>query len=121
MKNYFLRDLLYILDSGTLSKNNQKIVFSCRSHYFESLKIQNGFLRDEYRMDFGKNAYRAVEIMPFNLKQIKQYVKQNLKNQDYNTVMNLLNKDDFLKSIVEKPLLMKYVSPLFSKISTKIS
>eukprot|EP01028_Stygiella_incarcerata_P002050 TRINITY_DN13806_c0_g1_i5.p1 TRINITY_DN13806_c0_g1~~TRINITY_DN13806_c0_g1_i5.p1 ORF type:complete len:789 (-),score=-129.00 TRINITY_DN13806_c0_g1_i5:16-2382(-) len=116
MKNKFLREIINIIDVDKFNTTNQKIVISCRTHYFESIKEQNSFLRDNERFDLGKINYRAVEVLPFSLEQIKSYIKNIFPSKDIPKLMGFISSDQYLESIIKKPLMLNKLSAILPKL-----
>ncbi len=116
MKNKFLRELVNVLDVRNFVKTNQKILISCRTHYFESIKEQNSFLRDNERFDVGKTNYHATEILPFNMEQIKSYIKKVFPSDEIEKILTFISSDNYLKTIVTKPLMLNKLSAILPKL-----
>ncbi|MDD2697986.1 MAG: TIR domain-containing protein, partial [Arcobacteraceae bacterium] len=116
MKNKFLRELINVLDVNNFVKTNQKILLSCRTHYFESIKEQNSFLRDNERFDVGKTNYHATEVLPFNMEQIQNYIKKVFPIEETEKIFTFISSDNYLKTIVTKPLMLNKLSAILPKL-----
>ncbi|MFP4487164.1 MAG: NACHT domain-containing protein, partial [Campylobacterales bacterium] len=116
MKNKFLRELINVLDVENINKTNQKILISCRTHYFESIEKQNSFLRDNERFDLGKTNYHATEILPFNMEQIRTYIEKVFSSEEAGNIITFISSDSYLKTIVTKPLMLAKLSAILPKL-----
>jgi hypothetical protein len=53
-----------------------RLVFSCRSHYFKTIRDQNAAFTGQDRDSVQAGDYRACVLLPFNEPQIREYLRQ---------------------------------------------
>ena len=116
----FLRSLWQALppssfhpDSGTAGKPG-RLVFSCRSHYFKTLRDQNATLRGEDRDGIRADHYRAWYLLPFDDDQTRDYLSQALEverdSQQVESVLELLESVHNLRELAPRPYLLSLMA-----------
>lgn len=81
---------------------------------FENIKERNSFLRDNERFDIGKSNYHATEVLPFNMEQIKTLSKSFPEVDE--KIFTLISNDNYLKTIVTKPLMLNKLSAILPRL-----
>ena len=75
----FLGELMKVFPSEkTRDESKVKTVISCRSHHFETIYKQAGFLRGLYRSDAEQGDYRAMEILLLSDGKMRQLLEKKL-------------------------------------------
>jgi WD40 repeat protein len=114
----FTRQLFRILpptEKGRPSKG--KLLISCRTHYFRTLRDQQTHFRAEDRDNLRADDYRApFVLLPFTPEQIKQYVKNTLPDENPDRVMEALGAVHNLKEMAERPYTLSLIAEQFAQI-----
>ena len=89
-----------------------RLVFSCRSHYFKTLRDQNTTLRGEDRDGIHAAHYRAWYLLPFDDDQIRDYLSQVLKgdSQQLESALGLFKSVHNLKELAPRPYLLSLMA-----------
>ena len=83
-----------------------RLIFSCRSHYFKTLYDQNAMLRADDRDGIRATHYRAWRILPFNEKQIRDYLQKALGGDRVESALDLFESVHNLKELAPRPYLL---------------
>jgi hypothetical protein len=81
----FAREIFRILPPNLVAEHANaadgragRLLVSCRTHYFRTVRDQKTYLTAEGRDGVGKDLYRVFILMPFSEDQIKAYLVQTL-------------------------------------------
>ena len=82
-----------------------KVLFTCRTHLFDSLNSQRQLFRGDKDEKLGRDAFQSWELLPFNEVQIKAYLKKRFTapaaaEQAYHNIQTIHN----LAEIAGRPL-----------------
>lgn len=115
----FLRELLRLLPpikiKGKLKalpegKKRGKLLFSCRTHYFRTMRDQKNLLLGEDREPLTANDYRALVLMPFSENQIIEYLHHTLPEQDPEKLLDLIRSVHNLTEMAERPYTLSIIA-----------
>jgi hypothetical protein len=114
----FLAELLSILnaDDETKQERKQKILLSCRSHYFESVSQENSFLRGQGRIGIDSHHYRSIDILPLDMDSMKEFAKKHLSLEEGQKLIMLLESEAYLKGIASRPFMLNKISNLLPRL-----
>ena len=110
MQSRYLTELLNILDIEQFPK--QKILLSCRTHYFENISRQNSFFTGHSRNGLSYRNYRAVDILPLGEEEIRALVTKQIGKAAAQQVITLATHEDYLKSICSRPYMLSKVTAI---------
>ncbi len=117
MRNHFLGELMRVFPEGmSRIESKVKVVVSCRTHHFESLKSQTAFLRGLWRTDAGKDDYRAVEILPLSPEKMRQLLQKLLGDGEAARVLEVVNSQRYLAELFSRPLLLSKLPPAIPRL-----
>jgi uncharacterized protein YjbI with pentapeptide repeats len=114
----FLRTLLNALPPLALRPERRRaeagqpgrLIFSCRSHYFPTLRAQNAMLATEGRDSVRAAAYRAWVLLPFNDAQIRAYLSGVLGAEHAEDALELFAAVHNLRELAQRPYLLSLMT-----------
>lgn len=113
--NKFIKELKEV---ALLNKNN-KILFSCRTHYFRSIKEQFSVLRGQDRDSTQNNDFTSLELLPFSWEQIEEYCKkQKIKFKVFNDIVKSIHN---LEEMAQRPYSLKLITLQIRKLECLVS
>ena len=97
-----------------------KLLFSCRSHYFKTLRDQGSMLRGEDRDGVRAADYKACILLPFNEDQVRSYLTQSLDGADRaEAALELFASIHNLKDLSRRPYLLSLISQQIGKLEAR--
>jgi WD40 repeat protein/uncharacterized protein YjbI with pentapeptide repeats len=108
----FTRELWRILPAARASRRlpgadaaraRGRMLISCRTHYFRTLRDQKTHLTGEDREGPRASDYRALLLLPFTEAQIRDYFTRNLPGEDVDRILDLLGSVHNLRELAERP------------------
>ncbi|MBY0541216.1 MAG: NACHT domain-containing protein [Campylobacterales bacterium] len=112
--NSFIKELKEV----SLINRNNKILFSCRTHYFRNIQEQFSMFRGHDREGINKKDFMSLELLPFTWNQIKEYCLNN--NIKFNIFKDVVTKIHNLEEISQRPYSLKLLSSQIRKLNTLI-
>lgn len=112
--NSFIKELKEV----SLINRNNKILFSCRTHYFRNIQEQFSMFRGHDREGINKKDFMSLELLPFTWNQIKEYCINN--NINFNIFKDVVTKIHNLEEISQRPYSLKLLSSQIRKLNTLI-
>lgn len=115
----FLRELLRLLPPLLVKGKNSKesvdkkigrLLLSCRTHYFPTLRAQKNLLLGEDREPLSANDYRALVLMPFSEEQIIGYLRKILPDQEPERVLDTIRSVHNLTEMAERPYTLSLIA-----------
>ncbi|MDS4059698.1 MAG: pentapeptide repeat-containing protein, partial [Candidatus Contendobacter sp.] len=112
----FTRELWRILPptlfAGEASEGSRpgKLLISCRTHYFRTLREQTTHFVGEGREGIRAQDYRALLLLPFDERQIKEYLARNLPGQDLDRLLDLIRSIHNLPEMAERPYTLSLIA-----------
>ncbi len=117
MGQSFTRQLFRILPHRPKAVTLGKMLISCRTHYFRTLRDQQTHFRGEDRDDIRKDDYRApFVLLPFTTAQIREYLAHTLKDENPDRVMEVLKTVHNLEEMAERPYTLSLIAEQFAQI-----
>ena len=100
-QNDFFRELMRIIRPDEAAR----VLFSCRTHLFESLANQNAFFCGPKREQMATQQFQSWELLPFNAEQIRTYLSKRLRSQEeVDSVLAMIPKIHNLSELAKRPL-----------------
>lgn len=113
--NTFIKELKEI---ALLNKEN-KILFSCRTHYFRSIKEQFSVLRGQDRDSTQNKDFTSLELLPFSWEQIEEYCKkQKIKFKVFSDIIKSIHN---LEEMAQRPYSLKLITLQIMKLEYLVS
>ncbi len=93
-----------------------KLVISCRTHYFRTLREEKNHFLGEDREEISASDYRALVLLPFTTEQIEEYLAKNLPGQDVEKLLDLIRSIHNLEELAERPYMLKLIAEHIPKL-----
>ena len=93
-----------------------KILVSCRTHYFRTLRDQQNHFTGQEREGHRAETYRALVLLPLNEEQIATYLANALPGSDPSRVVETLESVHNLKEIAHRPFTLRLVADFIPDI-----
>ncbi len=87
-----------------------RMIFSCRSHYFKTLRSQSALFLGEDREGLRSASYRAWVLLPFNEQQIRLYLANVLGQEHVEAAMELFGAVHNLRDLAKRPYLLSLIT-----------
>jgi uncharacterized protein YjbI with pentapeptide repeats len=106
---HFIRTLWSALPQA--SQKSGKLLLSCRSHYFRDVWSQNAMLTGEDREGIDRSQYPAFCLLPFDERQIRDYLVSFLGDAKRGgEAFDLIASIHNLRDLAERPYLLSLIS-----------
>ena len=120
----FVRELYRILPPALWPRHRKpgapgrpgKVMMTCRTHYFRTLRDQSTFLTVEGRDGIGAGDCRVFVLLPFTEAQIESYLRQALPDTDTARVLETIGAVHNLKEMAERPYTLGLIAHHFERI-----
>ena len=97
-------------DPQQVTKKRGKLLVSCRTHYFRTLRDQKTHLTGEDRDQVSADNYRALILLPFNEDQIEDYLRRSLPDQNIEQLLELIRSIHNLPEMAERPYTLSLIA-----------
>jgi len=87
-----------------------KLLVSCRTHYFRTLRAQQNYFTGEDREPVAATRYAALLLLPFGDQQIAEYFRRNLPEQELERVLALIRSVHNLPELSKRPYTLKLIA-----------
>jgi len=114
----FTRQLFRILPPAVKGEARRgRMLVSCRTHYFRTLRDQQTHFRAEDRDNVRAEDYRApFVLLPFTEDQIRKYIAATLPDENTDRVMEVLSSVHNLKEMAKRPYTLSLIAQEFAQI-----
>jgi len=114
----FTRELFRILPPALLPRRRKpdalgipgRVLVTCRTHYFRTLRDQKTHLTAENRDDVQPGDYRVFVLLPFTDRQIHAYLDQTLRGEDIHQVMQTIRAVHNLPELAARPYTLSLIA-----------
>ncbi len=94
-----------------------RLIVSCRTHYFRDVAAQRAFLTGMERSRLEADTDVAAYFMlPFDEKQIEEYLKLHLGDRQAERALALIGETYNLPELAERPILLRFIRETFEQI-----
>jgi nucleoside phosphorylase len=101
----FTRELLSLVKPGSLGR----VLLSCRTQFFRTLREQTNHLTGEDRSDKTARAYEAMTLLPFTEEQIKTYLNLAVPGADVNALIEAIAAVHNLTEMAQRPYTLSLI------------
>ncbi len=120
----FTNQLLKLVDDSltrrkqnpALSQGRPRLLLSCRTQYFRSLRDQKNHFTGQERGDHNADAYLALLLLPFSEEQVQRYLANALPETDPERLLDTLRAVHNLEELTRRPYTLKLVAELIPDI-----
>jgi len=102
--NAFIKELKNVV----LLNQRNKVLFSCRTHYFRSIQEQFSMLSGQDRERIQSKDFMSLELLPFTWNQIEEYcLKNNIEFSIFKEVVTTIHN---LVEVSQRPYSLKLIT-----------
>ncbi|CAK8722905.1 hypothetical protein GCAAIG_12580 [Candidatus Electronema halotolerans] len=114
MQSQFLNELLRVFPQEGQAR--AKVLISCRTHHFETLRQMDGFLLGLNRSGLRSSDYCALQMLPFSSEQMLALLTKLLGSEEAEQIFAFINREKYLKDLAERPFLLRQLSRILPKL-----
>ncbi|NCC22586.1 MAG: hypothetical protein EOM26_09000 [Alphaproteobacteria bacterium] len=110
-------------EAGVIRPNTQdgagprlRILVSCRTQYFRTLRDQQNHFTGQERGDRGPDAFRAMVLLPLHQDQVRRYLAGTLPGTDTDALLETIASVHNLTELTQRPYTLKLVSEFIPAI-----
>ena len=93
-----------------------RVLVACRTHYFRSLADQRSHFLLQDRGATQAEQYRAPELLPFSLEQVRAYLERTLPDENIDRLMDLISTVHNLEELSRRPYTLRLIRELMPEI-----
>ena len=122
-----LRELWKILPPSLLSDPQAgadagRVVMTCRTHFFRTLRDQHTFFRGEERESVGEGSYAALHLLPFEPEQVRAYLERREGGgAGVDRALELIGTVHNLAELVQRPFTLRLVADQIGALERRIA
>nr|WP_129583313.1 NACHT domain-containing protein [Actinomyces mediterranea] len=107
----FTQQLLGVIDVVPSELRSQtKVMLTCRTQYFPTLRAQQNHFLLRNRTDLTAQSYRAMTLLPLTEKQVRKYLEAAVPSIPVDVVMETIRNVHNLSELSERPYTLKLIS-----------
>ena len=106
----FTSQLLRVRECSRSGGHKTRVLISCRTHFFRSLKEQDSHFVGQDRGRHRASDYRALVLLPLNDAQIKTYLANALPDFDAERALGLVRSVHNLGELAQRPYTLSLIS-----------
>jgi WD40 repeat protein/uncharacterized protein YjbI with pentapeptide repeats len=119
----FLRELWRALPPSLLKEENTRmkagrLIFSCRSSYFATVREQASTLVGQDRESLGRESYHALILLPFREEQIRSYLSKVLGEDRVEAALATIRSVHNLSELSARPYLLSLIAPDIGRLES---
>ena len=114
------RGLLQVIDPVVRSNSTPRLMLTCRSQYFRSVKDEISFFSGQNRERIRGEDYLVLIMLPFNEEQILEYLKRNVPGSDPHRLLDAINSVHDLRSLAQQPVLLTMIREVLPDIEESL-
>lgn len=99
-----------------VSPTKTKVLVSCRSHYFKTVRDEFDFFNQQNRERVRGEDYMVLTLLPFEEEQIFEYLERNIPGSDPERLMEMIRSVHDLRSLASQPLLLSMIREVLPSI-----
>ncbi|WP_239376783.1 NACHT domain-containing NTPase, partial [Frankia sp. Cj5] len=96
--------------AGARANRPSKLLLSCRTHYFRSIRDETNHFTGQHRDGPTSTDYLALLMLPFGEEQIRAYLEANVPGADVDRLLDLIGSVHNLREIAERPLTLRMIA-----------
>ncbi|MCL9794591.1 pentapeptide repeat-containing protein, partial [Frankia sp. AgKG'84/4] len=97
-------------DSERQAARPSRLLLSCRTHYFRSIRDEAGHLTGQHRDGPRGADYLALLMLPFDEEQVRAYLTANVPGRDADRLLALIASVHDLGELSQRPLTLRMVA-----------
>jgi WD40 repeat protein/nucleoside phosphorylase len=115
----FTNNLLQLIRDASLranSKGSIRLLVSCRTHYFKTLRAQNIHFTGLERAEVSASACRVLLLSPLSQLQVLRYLKEAMPQLDAGKLIEMIRSVHNLEELTHRPYTLKLVAQFVPEI-----
>jgi NACHT domain-containing protein/pentapeptide repeat protein len=121
-----LRELLRILPPGMASGPGRRpeagrILLTCRTHFFRTLREQHTFFRGEDRDGMEPDLYEALHLLPFDESQIRAYLSTRRGLESVDRAVGLIRSVRDLADLAGRPYNLRLIAEQIDRLEQRVA
>lgn len=97
-------------EENRTGKPRGKLLISCRTHYFRTLRDERNHFLGEDREAIRAADYRALVLLPFSSAQILDYLRRTFPEQDAVKLLEMIRSIHNLEELAERPYTLRLIT-----------
>jgi len=93
-----------------------RVMVSCRTNYFRTLRDQNIHMTAAHRDDVRADDYRVLVLLPFKARQIREYLRHTLPDEDVDKLLERIKSVYRLRELAARPYTLSLIARDISEI-----
>jgi WD40 repeat protein/nucleoside phosphorylase/uncharacterized protein YjbI with pentapeptide repeats len=108
----FTRELLSLLPPHRDDQPRPKgrLLLSCRTHFFRSLREQTTHFTGEDRSDKKAEAFESMTLLPFSEEQVREYLARAVPGADVSRLLDLIQSVHNLPELAQRPYTLALIA-----------
>jgi WD40 repeat protein len=121
-----LRELLRILPPQLVSGGGRRpdagrVVLTCRTHFFRTIRDQHTFFRAQDRDGVGPDLYEALHLLPFDDAQIRAYLEGKQGVAGVDKAIELIRSVHDLAGLATRPYNLRLICEQLGRLERRIA
>jgi len=121
-----LRELLRILPpqlatAAASGRDAGKVVLTCRTHFFRTVRDQHTFFRAQDRDGVGPDLYEALHLLPFDDHQVRAYLERTQGAPGVDRAVDLLRSVHDLAGLASRPYSLRLICEQLERLERRIA
>ena len=113
----FTRGLLGLVEA----KAKGRVLVSCRTHFFRTLREQTTHFMLEDRGQPDDKAFAALTLQPLNEEQIREYLGKALPSANVDSLMEMVDKVHNLPELAARPYTLSLIAALLPRMEQRLA
>ena len=115
------RGLLQVFDPVARSNSTPRLMLTCRSQYFRSVREEFAFFSGQNRERIRGEDYLVLTMLPFNEDQILEYLERNVPGSDPHRLLDTIRSVHDLRSLAQQPVLLAMIREVLPDVEAALA
>ncbi|WP_103061829.1 pentapeptide repeat-containing protein [Actinomyces qiguomingii] len=116
------RGLLQVLTlTNDAGKALSKLMLTCRSQYFRSVRDELSFFSNQNREWVRGEDYLVLTMLPFEEEQILEYLERNIPGSDPQRLLEMISSVHDLRSLAKQPVMLNMIRDVLPDIEQALA
>ena len=115
------RGLLQVFDPVVRSNSTPRLMLTCRSQYFRSVREEFAFFSGQNRERIRGEDYLVLTMLPFNEDQILEYLERNVPGSDPHRLLDTIRSVHDLRSLAQQPVLLAMIREVLPDVEAALA
>ncbi len=113
-----------VLDDPDARRRTGRVVMTCRTHFFRTLRDQHAYFRGDEREIVGAGHYAALHLLPFTPEQVRTYLERRDgagDAEDVERALELIRTVHNLSELVGRPFNLRLIADQLGTLERRIA